>query len=395
MKILEVENISKSFEISQIKAKKFNFWLSQIFTNLWNRKKETLDALKDISFELKQGEFVGLIGQNGSGKSTLLKIFAQITPPTAGEIRIYGRVVSLIEVGTGFNKELTGRENIFLNGAILGMSQHAIIDKLDSIIAFAGINPRLIDTPIKKYSSGMKIRLGFAVAVHLEADLLLMDEVLAVSDIAFQQKGLQKLQELVNQGKSVIFVSHDLNIIQQICPRTIVLDDGKIGFDGATTKAVQFYKNRLKLNIKFSARQEKNVFEDAVIKIYSLLVQSLESGVQIFNGDSIKIDLNYELLDKKLLSKNKLKLRLIIHQNTNNLRVFSVKTEIPLEQKKHVTCTIPNVPLISGKYSIELEYRIHQNWKKLSNAAPFEVLSRKNFFSDNQDIIKVDAIWDF
>lgn len=395
MKILEVENISKSFEISQIKAKKFNFWLSQIFTNLWNRKKETLDALKDISFELKQGEFVGLIGQNGSGKSTLLKIFAQITPPTAGEIRIYGRVVSLIEVGTGFNKELTGRENIFLNGAILGMSQHAIIDKLDSIIAFAGINPRLIDTPIKKYSSGMKIRLGFAVAVHLEADLLLMDEVLAVSDIAFQQKGLQKLQELVNQGKSVIFVSHDLNIIQQICPRTIVLDDGKIGFDGATTKAVQFYKNRLKLNIKLSARQEKNVFEDAVIKIYSLLVQSLESGVQIFSGDSIKIDLNYELLDKKLLSKNKLKLRLIIHQNTNNLRVFSVKTEIPLEQKKHVTCTIPNVPLISGKYSIELEYRIHQNWKKLSNAAPFEVLSRKNFFSDNQDIIKVDAIWDF
>ncbi len=201
---------------------------------------ETIWALKNVSFEIKRGEVVGIIGRNGAGKSTLLKILSRITEPTEGYADICGRVGSLLEVGTGFHDELTGRENICLNGAILGMMRAEIDRKFDEIVAFAEVE-KFIDTPVKHYSSGMRLRLGFAVAAHLEPENLLVDEVLAVGDASFQRKCLNKMQDVGQQGRTVIFVSHNMPAITRLCARTILLDDGKVLEDGLSHKVVSAY----------------------------------------------------------------------------------------------------------------------------------------------------------
>jgi len=197
-------------------------------------------ALKDISFDVMQGEIIGIIGRNGAGKSTLLKILSQITEPTEGYAEIRGRVGSLLEVGTGFHAELTGRENIFLNGAILGMKKAEIERKFDEIVAFAELG-KFIDTPVKHYSSGMYVRLAFAVAAHLEPEILLVDEVLAVGDARFQRKCLDKMQDIGQQGRTVLFVSHNMPAITRLCPRTILLDEGKSVIDGPSHQVVNVY----------------------------------------------------------------------------------------------------------------------------------------------------------
>ncbi|MBN1217550.1 MAG: ABC transporter ATP-binding protein [Anaerolineae bacterium] len=205
---------------------------------------ETIWALQDVSFEIKPGEVVGIIGRNGAGKSTLLKILSEITEPTEGYADIYGRVGSLLEVGTGFHPELTGRENIYLNGAILGMKKTEIEHKFDEIVAFAEID-KFIDTPVKHYSSGMYVRLAFAVAAHLEPEILLVDEVLAVGDIAFQKKCLGKMDDIAQQGRTVLFVSHNMGLMQQLCQRGIFLQQGTIAVDGSMTEAVNTYLQTL------------------------------------------------------------------------------------------------------------------------------------------------------
>jgi lipopolysaccharide transport system ATP-binding protein len=197
-------------------------------------------ALKDVSFEVKRGEVVGIIGRNGAGKSTLLKILARITEPTEGGADIFGRVGSLLEVGTGFHPELTGRENIFLNGAILGMRRAEILRKFDEIVAFAEVE-KFIDTPVKHYSSGMYMRLAFAVAAHLEPEVLIVDEVLAVGDAEFQKKCLGKMGEVAKQGRTVLFVSHNMHAVNSLCSRAIVLDRGNIVFDGPASHGVGHY----------------------------------------------------------------------------------------------------------------------------------------------------------
>src|SRR5438445_706678 len=201
-------------------------------------------ALKDVSFQVKNGEAVGIIGRNGAGKSTLLKILSRITEPTEGEVEIAGRVGSLLEVGTGFHPELTGRENIYLNGAILGMTRPHIKRKFDKIVEFAGLNS-FLDTPVKRYSSGMYVRLAFAVAAHLEPDILLVDEVLAVGDVAFQKKCLGKMGEVAGEGRTVLFVSHNMAVMQTLCRRGIVLDQGRVQFDGTIRDAVSLYLRNL------------------------------------------------------------------------------------------------------------------------------------------------------
>ena len=201
-------------------------------------------ALKDVSLEVKPGEVVGIIGANGSGKTTLLKILSRITEPTAGRVEVYGRVGSLLEVGTGFHPELTGRENIYLNGAILGMKKAEIIRKFDEIVAFAGVE-KFIETPVKHYSSGMYVRLAFAVAAHLEPEILLVDEVLAVGDAAFQKKCLGKMGKVASEGRTVLFVSHNLEAVLNLCPQTFVLNGGSLVFQGESEKALTFYLNSL------------------------------------------------------------------------------------------------------------------------------------------------------
>lgn len=201
---------------------------------------ETIWALKDVSFEVKQGEVVGIIGRNGAGKSTLLKILSQITEPTEGQVDTYGRVGALLEVGTGFHPELTGRENIYLNGAILGMSREEIKRKFDEIVAFAEVD-RFIDTPVKHYSSGMGLRLGFAVAAHLEPEVLIVDEVLAVGDALFQEKCLGKMSEVAGKGRTVLFVSHNMSAVSTLCSRSVLLDQGTIVLEGQTGEVIQYY----------------------------------------------------------------------------------------------------------------------------------------------------------
>jgi lipopolysaccharide transport system ATP-binding protein len=197
-------------------------------------------ALKDVSFEIQQGDRIGIIGRNGAGKSTLLKILSRITEPTVGSIRLRGRVASLLEVGTGFHPELTGRENIFLNGAILGMTKAEIQRKFDQIVAFAEVEP-FLDTPVKRYSSGMYVRLAFAVAAHLEPEILIVDEVLAVGDVQFQQKCLGKMEEIGNQGRTVLFVSHIMPAVERLCQSAILLQNGQVSKIGTASEVVQSY----------------------------------------------------------------------------------------------------------------------------------------------------------
>ena len=208
-------------------------------------------ALKDISFDVNEGEVVGIIGRNGAGKSTLLKILSEITEPTEGEIRIRGRVASLLEVGTGFHPELSGRENIYLNGAILGMTKAEIKRKFDEIVAFAEIE-KFLDTPVKRYSSGMYVRLAFAVAAHLEPEILVVDEVLAVGDAQFQKRCLTKMGDVAKGGRTVLFVSHNMNAVQSLCNRAILLDNGRINAEGSTGEVVGTY-----LSTSFSPTTEQ------------------------------------------------------------------------------------------------------------------------------------------
>jgi lipopolysaccharide transport system ATP-binding protein len=232
--VIQVEKLSKRFMIGEREthatlrdaiARKF----AAPFRANVRRGTEVLWALRDVSFDVKQGEVVGLIGRNGAGKSTLLKILAHITRPTTGWARVCGRIGSLLEVGTGFHPELTGRENVFLNGAILGMSKREIVRKFEEIVAFAEIE-RFIDTPVKRYSSGMYVRLAFAVAAHLDHDILLVDEVLAVGDVQFQKKCMGKIQDVSSKGRTIIFVSHSMNSVATLCQSAILLENGKVLF---------------------------------------------------------------------------------------------------------------------------------------------------------------------
>lgn len=240
--IIEVRGISKTYQLNSIGATNF----SDTITRTWNRllgKDETsqsFEALKDISFEVERGDVLGIVGANGAGKSTLLKILSRITEPTAGEITLRGRVASLLEVGTGFHPELTGRENVFLNGAILGMKKREIAAKFDEIVNFAGVE-RFIDTPTKRYSSGMSVRLAFAVAAHLEPEILIVDEVLAVGDAAFQRKCLDKMKSVTDLGRTVLFVSHNLGAISNLCTRALLIEDGQLTLTGTTDQVIQRY----------------------------------------------------------------------------------------------------------------------------------------------------------
>jgi len=213
-------------------------WLSSQFRA--PSEQETLWALRDVSFDVQRGEVVGIIGHNGAGKSTLLKILSRITEPSSGYAEIHGRIAALLEVGTGMHPELTGRENIFMNGTVLGMKKREIQSKFDEIVEFSGVG-RFLDTPVKRYSSGMRVRLGFAIAAHLEPEILIIDEVLAVGDAAFQQKCLGKMQDVSSHGRTVLFVSHNMAAVENLCSRAIVMDRGSIAFSGSTQEAINEY----------------------------------------------------------------------------------------------------------------------------------------------------------
>ena len=305
--IIRVENLGKKYLIKHQQQGNYTA-LRDVITDKvksfgkkiispWNHKQsstysttEEFWALKDISFKVKQGEVIGIIGRNGAGKSTLLKIISRITEPTTGRIRIKGRVASLLEVGTGFHPELTGRENIFLNGAILGMGRIEIKKKFDEIVAFAEIE-KFLDTPVKRYSSGMYVRLAFAVAAHLEPEILLVDEVLAVGDAQFQKKCLGKMEEIGNQGRTVLFVSHNMAMISNLCQKGIVLTAGGLSFQGPMAEAIlKYYKDAKEISDGASRKLESEI----ALLIGAELVELGESlGITIH--DELVVRMKYKI----------------------------------------------------------------------------------------------------
>ena len=245
--VISVENLGKQYRLRHLTSggyRTFREMIAEKFARLLHPAPKLADeefwALKDVSFSVQQGEVVGIIGRNGAGKSTLLKVLSRITQPTTGRVRIQGRVASLLEVGTGFHPELSGRENIFLNGAILGMGRDEIRAKFDEIVAFAEVE-KFLDTPVKRYSSGMYLRLAFAVAAHLDPEILIVDEVLAVGDAAFQRKCLGRMAEVARGGRTVLFVSHNMSAISQFCPKCIWLNGGRVQAIGSTPSIIESY----------------------------------------------------------------------------------------------------------------------------------------------------------
>ena len=240
MQVIKVENLSKLYYLGGARHNSLRDAVMSFVRSARRDKKNELWALNDVSFDVKDGETLGIIGRNGAGKSTLLKILSRITKPTSGAAEIRGRIGSLLEVGTGFHQELSGRENIYLNGAILGMKRAEIEAKFDEIVAFSEIE-KFIDTPVKHYSSGMYMRLAFSVAAHLEPEILIVDEVLAVGDVAFQKKCLNKMREVGQTGRTVLFVSHDMQSIARLCSRAIWIKDGSVARDGTATDVISDY----------------------------------------------------------------------------------------------------------------------------------------------------------
>jgi lipopolysaccharide transport system ATP-binding protein len=303
---LQVENLAKKYEIALGKQRHDTLrdQISEAVRSMFRSNgrsrggKETFWALKDVSFEIKKGELVGVIGRNGAGKSTLLKILSRITVPTEGKADLYGRVASLLEVGTGFHGELSGRENVYLNGAILGMKKAEIDRKFDEIVAFSEVE-KFIDTPVKRYSSGMFVRLAFAVAAHLEPEILIVDEVLAVGDARFQKKCLSKMEEVGHQGRTVLFVSHNMQSITRLCPRVILLDGGKILQDGPSHEAVSAY---LDSGIAASAAREWPDPEQApggeVARLRAVRVRSEDGQIAELTDirRPVRVEMEYDVL---------------------------------------------------------------------------------------------------
>ena len=341
--IIAVRDLSKVYQIGSKEERYYSLRDRLSSPSKWfgSPKTEPFYALKDINFDIYPGETVGIIGRNGAGKSTLLKILSRITPPTTGSIKLRGRVASLLEVGTGFHQELTGRENVYFNGAILGLKKQEIQKKFDEIIDFSGVET-FLDTPLKKYSSGMQLRLAFAVAAHLDPEILLVDEVLSVGDAEFQKKCLGKMESVSKgEGRTVVVVSHDLGMIERLCEKGIWIDNGKIFFNDKTTILISNY-----LSIKTN-NSKLNIYDNPD-GIFFTKIELLKN--------SYKIGENWELIiefNKKYINTN-LHLNVNITNSKNQLlsHILSEDGGLDFKQKKcnKIKIVLFNMNFISGLY---------------------------------------------
>ena len=319
-------------------------------------------ALRDISFKVEQGDVVGIIGKNGAGKSTLLKLLSRITSPSTGSIRYNGRIASLLEVGTGFHPEMTGRENIYMNGSIMGMTKKEITRKLDEIVDFAGVE-RYLDTPVKRYSSGMTVRLGFAVAAFLEPEILVVDEVLTVGDAEFQKKAIGKMQDVSKgEGRTVLFVSHNMAAVKNLCTRGVVLENGSLVFDGTTDEAVNYY-----LNDNFKIEQ-------------GLITDHIDELAPYITVD--KIEINGTPYTESTITSNQEYLEVLFEGTTQEsfkanvqLKFFN-QSEIPMATYSEgaYKSTIEDVPV--GKFSLHRKIRLPRYISQGEYVLEFEVNTR-------------------
>jgi len=366
--ILKVNNVGKQYRLGLVGtgtiSHDLNRWWSRIIgkedpylkvgeANVRSQKgsSDYVWAIRNINFEVKRGEVLGIIGKNGAGKSTLLKILSRVTSPTTGEIKTKGRIASLLEVGTGFHPEMTGRENIFLNGAILGMTKAEINSKIDEIIDFSGCL-RYIDTPVKRYSSGMKVRLAFAVAAHLEPDILVVDEVLAVGDAEFQKKAIGKIQDISNnQGRTVLFVSHNMLAVKDLCEKGILLENGLITYRGNIGDVVDKYLS------SYESATFKKIFSNDTRRFGS---QKLMKQIEIIT-DNNEIITNEDLLFRLTFKKtktNELTLGYVIKDDKGinvhaaNMQQYNLKYK--LDKGNIIDILLKNIPLAPGKYALSI-----------------------------------------
>jgi lipopolysaccharide transport system ATP-binding protein len=370
--VISVENLSKAYRLGQIGtgtlSRDINVWWAKVRgkpnpmlrlgeTDHGNRDGESIWALKDVSFTVEQGEALGIIGRNGAGKSTLLKILSQVTAPTSGTVKVKGRIASLLEVGTGFHPDLTGRENTYLNGAILGMSRKEIDRKFDEIVDFSGVE-QFIDTPVKRYSSGMYVRLAFAVAAHLDPEILVVDEVLAVGDADFQKKCLGKMGEVAKGGRTVLFVSHNMASILNLCERTILVEHGHFSMSGITTKVISHYLmqgSSLGGEVVISP-QAGGITDD----FYFCTIRSLEPGKgvtdQIPLTSGVEIEIVYRV--KRALKGANVDIHLFDNMGTLILTSTdvdndpSLATQVRNPGQYRTRCYIPPDYLRPGRYYI-------------------------------------------
>ncbi len=338
--------------------------------------RETLHALRDVSFEIGQGEVVGVIGRNGAGKSTLLKILSRITEPSSGRARLRGRVGSLLEVGTGFHGELSGRENVYLNGAILGMKRADIDKRFDDIVEFAEME-RFLDTPVKRYSSGMTVRLAFAVAAHLEPEILLVDEVLAVGDVSFQRKCIGKMSEVAGEGRTVLFVSHNMAIMQALCSRGILLEHGRVSLDGTISDAVSAYLRGVEEAATLNLLDRKDRRGWGEVRLAELKIEG-DGGELLATGRPAR----FTLATKPIYDENVRRLACTISIVNNFGQVVSTLTTddaAPLdatdpEHPFRYVCEIDALTLVPGRYRLDVELRGHADIQDaIEGAALFDV----------------------
>lgn len=372
---IKVENISKKYQIGENK----NFptlrdKLMELPNRLFKGPKRGKEfwALKDVSFIVKKGEVVGIVGKNGAGKSTMLKILARITEPTSGKITMYGRVASILEVGTGFNPELTGRENIYLNGAIIGMKKSEIYSKFEEIVRFADIG-NFLDTPVKHYSSGMYVRLAFAISANLDADILLVDEVLAVGDSEFQKKCIGKMSEYAKSGRTVIFISHNTSAISNICTEAIYISDGEVLFQGKVKQVLEKYLESNNLQIHHKDWVDKNIAPgNNNVKISSIKVEGKKKDNTLDINDVINIKIRYfNFREKNILTP-------VIHLKDQSGAYVFASANFPsanlisdsMYGKELVighyesTCKIPANLLNDQLYSIDVGFTtMHNRWE--------------------------------
>jgi lipopolysaccharide transport system ATP-binding protein len=361
-------------------------------------------ALNDVSFDVRRGEVVGIVGRNGAGKSTLLKVLSRITRPTAGWARVRGRLGSLLEVGTGFHPELTGRENVYLNGAILGMKKAEIARKFDEIVAFAEV-PQFIDTPVKYYSSGMYVRLAFAVAAHTDPEILLVDEVLAVGDAAFQKKCLGKMSTVAGEGRTVLFVSHNMAAIVNLCPRAILLDGGRVVQDGGSGAVVDSYLRALAVTAStvLGERVDRKGNQSLRILAFQMWNERGERIAQAMSGERLTIALPYEGRDAAPLRK--VHVAIGVHGKYDE-RLCHLSTTVSsgdfaeIPPNGTLCCRVPRLPLQPGRYSVNVFCTVAgdvADW--VQGAGTIDVIAGDFFKTGklpppDQGVFLVDHEWD-
>jgi lipopolysaccharide transport system ATP-binding protein len=417
--VISVENLSKTYHLGQIGTGTFshdlNVWWAKVRgkpnpllrigeRDRGNRDGEELWALRDVSFKVKQGEVLGIIGRNGAGKSTLLKILSRVTAPTSGKIKVKGRIASLLEVGTGFHPELTGRENIYLNGAILGMSKQEVTRKFDEIVDFAEVE-KFIDTPVKRYSSGMYVRLAFAVAAHLDPEILVVDEVLAVGDAEFQKKCLGKMGDVAKQGKTVLFVSHNMAAVENLCKRGIVVYQGQVLFDGSQIGAIQYYFRNLDKNVKGYSLLERDDREGNGLVRFTKIEFRDVSGSQvdvISSGDDVDICMFFAT-DRILVSENihvglTFYTALGVPVFSQSTRVMQVKfSDLPI--KGVFICKLRRLPLPPSTYYIAINVKVEEEYADyIINATTINVVEgdyfgTSRFFPSTFGVCLVEGQW--